>query len=210
MSNNIIFFDLDGTIIDSAPEIISSLECAFDFFNIEPNKNLTSNLIGPPIDFLIKDLLSAAHISKTNDILQKFKYFYDSKFCYESDCFEDIYETLEYLCNKNSLILVTNKRLLPTKKILVNNNLLKFFDEYHSVDLKSKTIFDKKNLLNKIIEDKNLIKKNCYYIGDTVSDFIASDSNNINFIYANWGYGETKTKKDFFVAQKPSELKNLF
>lgn len=210
MNNNVIFFDLDGTIIDSAPEIISSLQCAFDFFKIKPNKNLTSKLIGPPIDFLIKDLLSEANSSQANDILKKFKYFYDNKYCYESNCFESIYETLEYLSKKNSLMLVTNKRLLPTKKILINKNLLKFFDEYYSVDIENKTIHNKENLLNKIIKDKNLNKEKCFYIGDTISDFIASDSNKINFIFANWGYGETKTNENYFIAQKASELKNLF
>lgn len=210
MSEKVIFFDLDGTIIDSAPQIIKSLKNAFNFFQIEPNKKISSKLIGPPVNFIIEDLIKGSNSEKAGDILKKFKYFYDNNFCHESECYKDVYETLDFLSKRNSLLLVTNKRSLPTKKIFKHKNLIKYFDDYYSVNVNNKATSSKEILLNKIIKENNLNKKKCFYVGDTCSDLISSNKNNINFIFAKWGYGEINSSKNFLIANKPSELKKFF
>lgn len=209
MKSNIIFFDLDGTIIDSAPQIIHSLEHAFNFFKVKPIKKITSKLIGPPVNCLIDELLTAKDHLKASNILREFKYIYDNKFCYESNSYDGIEKVLQNLSQKNSLILVTNKRLIPTKKILKHKNLVKYFESYYSVNTDCKTIYNKELLLKKITKEKNFNKNECFYIGDTYSDFISSKNNNINFIYAKWGYGEIELDKNFLIANKPSDLEKF-
>ena len=44
-----IVFDLDGTLIDSAPSILASMQAAFDEAGIAPATPLTPALIGPPL-----------------------------------------------------------------------------------------------------------------------------------------------------------------
>jgi phosphoglycolate phosphatase len=39
-----------------------------------------------------------------------------------------------------------------------------------------------------------LDSKKCIYIGDTEGDFNASRDNNIDFIFAKYGYGDSKIK----------------
>lgn len=210
MNKNVIFFDLDGTLIDSAPQIINSLESAFKFFNIKPNKKISSELIGPPINLLIKELTEGSNRSEADDVLKKFKYFYDNKYCFESNCYENANLILEFLSKKNSLILVTNKRFLPTQKILKHKNLVQYFDDYYSVNLKNKNISTKELLLKYIINKKKLDSKKCFYVGDTYSDFISSKNNKINFIFAEWGYGNIDTNDSFFKASSISELSSFF
>ena len=45
-----IVFDLDGTLIDSAPSILASMQAAFEQAGIAPSGPLTPALIGPPLE----------------------------------------------------------------------------------------------------------------------------------------------------------------
>ena len=207
---NTIFFDLDGTLIDSAPQVIKSLKYTFDFFKIIPTREITADLIGPTIHELIDDLLSDDVKTNFNKILNKFKHFYDNELCYESNCYIDVCNTLEFLRKKNSLILVTNKRLVPTKKILEHKNLNQYFDDYYSVNQEDRLINNKEKLLKNIIEERALFSQNCTYIGDTSGDLLASQLNNVNFIFAEWGYGVIPENEKCLRANEFSELKKIF
>ena len=108
------------------------------------------------------------------------------------------------------MILVTNKRLYPTKKILEHKNLTQYFDDYYSVNQEDRLIDNKEKLLKNIIEERALSSQNCTYIGDTKGDLIASQLNYINFIYAEWGYGTISKNEKCLRANKFSYLKKIF
>ena len=88
------------------------------------------------------------------------------------------------------LILITNKRISPTEKMLKNSGIIDFFDDYFSVDPNDISKKDKSILIENTIKDLDINPDSSVYIGDTEGDFIASNTNGIKFIYAGWGYGE--------------------
>ena len=47
--NHTIFFDLDGTLTDSAPGIIHSVQYALKKYGIEAEENDLRSFIGPPL-----------------------------------------------------------------------------------------------------------------------------------------------------------------
>ena len=184
-----IFFDLDGTIINSANEIIKSLKEAFNYYKLIPLKEITSNLIGSPIDQIVTSLLKAEDQKKLNLVLDRFKFIYDNQFCFESSCYDGVHTTFNYLQRKSLLILVTNKRLEPSLKILEHHKLKHYFYKCFSVDYTNNILPNKALLLENILLELNINPRNSLYLGDTYDDFTASNENNINFIFAKWGYG---------------------
>lgn len=185
-----LIFDLDGTLFDSAPEILICLRKALYLNNIDIKNNLNELIIGPPIKETLKELVQKKDKHKIDKIIKNFIELYDTDYCYKTKLYKGVKKTLKILEKKKNLILITNKRIAPTEKMLKNSKIIEFFDNHFSVDENDQYKKDKSTLIAKTIKDFKINPKNTAYIGDTMGDFIASKNNNIKFFYAGWGYGE--------------------
>ena len=185
-----LIFDLDGTLFDSAPEILVCLKKALQLNNIDINDNLNKSIIGPPLKETLKNLVQKKDTVKIDKIIENFIELYDSDYCYKTKLYKGVQETLKILKKKKNLILITNKRIVPTEKMLKNSKIIELFDNYFSVDPNDQSKKDKSTLISKTIKDYKINPQNTAYIGDTMGDFIASKKNNIKFIFAGWGYGK--------------------
>ena len=73
MSYKNILFDLDGTLIDSAPGIEASFYIAYlKVYNKECPKIITT-FIGPPIDQVLKAVNGETNLEITNRFVDAFK-----------------------------------------------------------------------------------------------------------------------------------------
>lgn len=185
-----LIFDLDGTLFDSAPEILDCLKEIFVINNIKVKSDLNNSIIGPPLKDTLQSLVKAEDINKIERLISNFIKLYDSKYCYKTKLYKNVRETLKILKSEKRLFLITNKRHAPTKIMLENKNIIHFFENYFCVDANDSKKKDKTILIANTIADLNINPKNTVYIGDTKGDFLASDNNDIKFIYARWGYGE--------------------
>jgi len=184
-----LIFDLDGTLFDSAPEILVCLKKALHLNNIDVKDNLNESIIGPPLKETLKNLVRKKDTAKIDKIIENFIELYDSDYCYKTKLYSGVQETLKILEKKKNLILITNKRIAPTEKMLKNSNIIELFDNYFSVDITDQSKKDKSTLISNTIKDYKINPNDTAYIGDTMGDFIASKKNNIKFIFAGWGYG---------------------
>ena len=55
-----------------------------------------------------------------------------------------------------------------------------------------------KSWVYRILEKEKILAKECLYIGDKYSDYIASSSNEISFMGANWGGSDFNKKINEF------------
>ena len=60
--------------------------------------------------------------------------------------------------------------------------------------LNNQLLTNKSLLIKNVLKSMKLDAKKCIYIGDTEGDFNASRDNNIDFIFAKYGYGDSKIK----------------
>ena len=190
ISEHNLIFDLDGTLFDSAPEILLCFKKALELNNIDIKDDLNKSIIGPPIRETLKNLVQKKDIVKIDKIIENFIELYDSDYCYKTKLYRGVQETLKTLEKKKNLILITNKRIVPTEKMLKNSKIIELFDNYFSVDPSDQSKKDKSTLISKTIKDYKINPLNTAYIGDTIGDFIASKKNNIKFVFAGWGYGK--------------------
>ena len=185
-----LIFDFDGTLFDSAPEILECLKKVFHLNKLKSENDFNESLIGPPIKEMLKKLVQKKDIGMIDKIIKDFINLYDSEYCYKTKLYDGVKKTLEILAEEKQLILITNKRISPTEKMLKNSGIIDFFEDYFSVDPNNTSKKNKSILIKNTIKDLDINPDNCVYIGDTEGDFIASNNNGIKFIYAGWGYGE--------------------
>lgn len=73
-----IVFDLDGTLIDSAPGVLSYLVKAVEKAGVKADETkLTRDLIGPPLETILRALCPTESVEKQTLTIQMFRQIYD-------------------------------------------------------------------------------------------------------------------------------------
>lgn len=195
-----IIFDLDGTLIDSSKGILSALEMAFEACNIKPKQILTEQLIGPPLSKLLPLLLDDENLSHVEPLAIAFKERYDNEGYKTLSVFSGVETILATLSEQGHVLYIaTNKRSVPTQKIIKHLAWNDYFHEIYALDSFS-GLASKQYLIERIIELHNIAKQDTIYIGDTVADFQAAKANELLYIMALWGYDSDGWQGDYAAA----------
>jgi phosphoglycolate phosphatase len=206
-----IIFDLDGTLIDSAPSILEAFKQVLEQFSYAPIKPLNSGLIGPPLRETLQVISGESDPEKLTLLVDAFKRSYDNDAYALSTSYIGITEMLESLALTGKfLYLATNKRFIPTKKILQFFEWEKYFQNVYAIDKVTPPYLHKAHMIESILLDQGLQSKNCVYIGDRLEDGDAAKSNRLPFIYVSWGYGiEDDQIINHQTAKNPNDLLTL-
>ena len=181
-------FDFDGTLVDSEVAIKHCYLKVTEKLLPERINFVKNILIGPTLEETTRTILTNKNLYLKNQFMKEFQSQYDSEMVLETPIYSNVSEVLENLkSNGDSLSVLTNKRSIPTHK-LINyykwNDLFDWvacMDEYP--DLKNKS---------ELLKEQDIPKKNyskILLVGDTVNDGITAEKNEIDFIKVNYGYG---------------------
>lgn len=202
-----ILFDFDGTLIDSAPYVLTAYKQAFAEFDITPKIAITESIIGPPLIATIEMLIGENNPELVKQLADKFMERYDSGVAENTFFYDGVSTLLNDLkaqgCN---LYIATNKRYKPTEAILKHLGFFDMFSQVRAVDQLPVETRSKAQLIKEILAEHAINIEDAVYIGDKLDDFKAADANQVPFFAAGWGYGEWETP--FTVLNAPSELIN--
>jgi phosphoglycolate phosphatase len=203
-----VIFDLDGTLIDSAPSILDAFDKTLQQFSYKPMKPLESGLIGPPLKTTLQEISGEVDPEKLDMLVEGFKKSYDNEAYASSISYPGIVEMLEKLALAGMYLhIATNKRLIPTQKIIDFFEWGKYFKTIYAIDRVIPVYSNKAHMLQSMMVDLSLQSTNCIYIGDRLEDNEAANANAIPFIYVSWGYGPDDSQvKHLQVASDPKEL----
>jgi phosphoglycolate phosphatase len=181
-------FDFDGTLVDSEVAIkYCYLKVTEKLF---PERiNFVENiLIGPTLEETAQSILTNKNLHLKDLFIKEFQSQYDGEIVLETPIYLNVSDVLQKLKNNgDSLSVLTNKRAIPTHKLIKHYKWDNFFDwvacmdEYP--DLKNKSELLKKQDIPKKNYSKILL------VGDTLNDGITAEKNEIDFIKVNYGYG---------------------
>jgi len=190
-----VAFDLDGTILNSADDLIFSLNVLLSELG---QKNVSTNqvnmLVGNGALAMIKKAFEINNV-KSNDIdyeklKQKFLDIYKTCYVKKSRLYPFTYEVLEFLKEKKiKILLVSNKPEYFVKKILDHFNISKYFASISGGDTFS---FRKPNAkhLTETIVNAGIDKYNCIFIGDSIADAECAKNSKSQLILLEHGYSK--------------------
>lgn len=181
----LLIFDLDGVLINSKLNMKFAWNETKKKHDIKKNFNSYFKYIGIPFDKILEKL----KIKKNKNLISKTYQKESIKNFHKIKLYKNVFRVLTKLKNKkNKLAIVTSKDFPRTKKILKKFNLN--FDLVCSPkpNLRGKPYPDQ---LNYVIKKLKFDKSKVFYIGDMLVDYKASKQSKINFIFAQYGYGNT-------------------
>lgn len=182
-----IFFDLDGTLIDSIYDIANSLNLALianDLNSITLEE--AKSYIGHGSKNLI---IKASRDEFSLKLYEDYKRIYHENLCNLSKPYQDVVETLRTLKNKGyQLGVYSNKDEQDVAKIVDH-----YFPNIFVFVIGKRTGYNLKpdpTLMQDIIKQKALNLSETYYVGDMETDYDLAKNLRIKFIYASYGYGK--------------------
>jgi phosphoglycolate phosphatase len=186
-----LIFDLDGTLIDSAPGILNAFAAALREVDIEPQVSLDSGLIGPPLTEMLIRLSGSDDPVLIQTLSGHFKLHYDSAGVAATDAYPGVDEMLNRFAASGAVMHIgTNKRLSVTQAILARLGWRDHFVSIYALDMVEPRLPGKTQLLSKQLGEQRLDPAATVYVGDKFEDGQAADANGLEFHYASWGYGD--------------------
>jgi phosphoglycolate phosphatase len=212
MKNNILF-DLDGTLIDSAPSILESFIYAFSALGLEPKRAITSDVVGPPLMPTLAKLAGQDNPTLLQNLAAKFKEHYDSEGYKKATVYAGIQALLEQLKQTNvPLYIATNKRDFPTQKLMQYLGWAHYFNGVFALDSYKPPLASKPLMVAQILADNQINPAQAIYIGDRYEDGLAAEYNQIAFAIVTWGYADTAAttiKPNWLVCHDANELRSI-
>jgi len=185
-----LVFDLDGTLVDSAPAILACMETVVGEAGFAPVVTIGTHLIGPPLKATLARITGVEDGAVLNVLATEFKHRYDAEVALITHPFPGIADILIQLYEHGlGLYLATNKRSEPTNKILRALGWDRYFKSVYTQDSIPVGYSSKGEMLQHLLREQSIDPGSSAYIGDTREDGIASLTNGMSFIAVTWGYG---------------------
>lgn len=208
-----ILFDFDGTLIDSAPCILGCFEQILHEAGITPRAPLDSSVIGPPLRQTLLNLTGISDGAVLEQLVGRFKELYDSDGYKDTRVYYGIEDMLQSLHDRRvPMAIATNKRRIPTLKILEHLGWGRYFRIVGTLDTPVPAHIDKAAMIRQVLDDIGAIAESSLYVGDKLEDGEAAQANHMRFIAAGWGYGEWHAAiipTEWNLAYSPDEIARI-
>lgn len=208
-----IIFDLDGTLIDSAPSILESFVYAFSAFGITPCKAITPDVVGPPLMPTLASLAGNDDADLLQNLAAKFKEHYDSEGYKKATVYAGMQALLDRLKQADvTLYIATNKRDFPTQKIMQYLDWAHYFKGIFALDSYTPPLASKPLMVAQILSDYQIDPAQAIYIGDRYEDGLAANHNQIPFAMVTWGYADetvAELQPHWLICQQAEDLAQL-
>ena len=216
-NKKLFIFDLDGTLVDTAPDFRNSL----NYMLSEMGQPLVSleeirKYVGYGARELIKRTAVAKKMStnssKINEMLRVFLLHYTHNIDDDSVLFDNVLNVLKFLKEKDiKLAVCTNKMEKLSLMLLEKLEVLTYFDYLVGGDTFKKSKPDPMPLF-KICERLNLKTDDAIMIGDSATDLNAGHRANMPVVLVKYGYTDNKDiyNDADLVINNFSQLKDLF
>lgn len=125
---DILLFDLDGTLTDSAPGIFNSISYALRKYGVEPpGPQGLRKCVGPPLSYSFHTFFGFSGQGLA-DVLQAYQEYYQPHGMYENSVFPGVEDCLRRLKDAGyTLAVASSKRDEQVKKVIENFGLHKYF-----------------------------------------------------------------------------------
>ena len=196
------FFDLDGTLADTDPDIRGAWKAALLDLGLECPDFDAKFVAGPPIDEMARTLFPGRFTQELADgIRARFAAHYDGDGFPQTREHPGVIDEVRRLkAAGRTVAIVTNKRFAGATAMARHFGWDRVFDGVFAGDMATDPAvaarlgcpvgkMRKPELLRRIIEFYGATPADCALVGDTANDFEAARANGVTSVGVAWGYG---------------------
>ena len=208
-----IFFDLDGTLTDSADGITNCVAYALEKFGIqESDKDALKRFVGPP---LVPAFMEFYGFNEENakKAVEHYRERFASIGIFENSVYDGVRELLESLKEKGyTLVIATSKPETYAKRIAEHFDIAKYFTYIAGATFDGK-IGTKTEVIEYAIKALNISnRRDAVMIGDRYHDVEGAHNTGLDCIGVLYGYGnrdELAKHGAKLIAQTPLDIEKL-
>jgi len=202
-NKEVLIFDLDGTLIDSVPDLALSTNKMLEALNMTTySTDVIRSWVGNGAEVLTKRALSGSinisselNPSIVEKALSIFLDFYSKNVCVDTCLYPNVKNTLETLqSNGYRLVIVTNKPEQFISPILETFGLNNLFEIIVGGDSLPKRKPDPMQL-EYVCKTLSVNASKCVMIGDSKNDIFAATAANMESIGLTYGYNHGENIK---------------
>jgi len=208
-----VFFDLDGTIIDSSEGIFNTWDYTLKTLGLElRDRDSLRKYIGPPLeDSFAKEF--GFDEEKVKEAVAIYRKSYGEKGVYETELYDGIKKLImELASNGFNVILATSKRQSFSEETLERYGLKEYF-YFISGAMVDGTRGKKADVIKHVLENAKIDNMDeCIMVGDTIYDVNGAKANNMKCIGVTYGFGLEEDLKEAgadYIAHNMEELKKI-
>ena len=189
-----VFFDLDGTLADTDPDIRRAWKAAISDLGLECPRFDELFVAGPPIDEMVRILFPDSFSQSLADgIRRAFAAHYDNDGFPATKEYPGVIDDVRRLKSEGRTVaIVTNKRFSAALAMARHFGWDRVFDGVYAGDMFAADgagRLRKPELLARVIGSYGAAPGLCALVGDTANDFEAAAANGVMSIGVAWGYG---------------------
>lgn len=210
MEFNLLIFDLDGTLVDTAQDVQFCINETRAQMGLPPlSMEEARKSIGPGPNTFVDLVLPKEKKHLLDEFIKLFRSCYLIHLSDHSLPFDGVIDLLDELQNQGiPLAVATNKPRRYTDKLLQTLDLLKYFSGVFTPD----DVFSRKpdpEIILKVLEVMNAPAERSLLIGDTDNDILAGRGAGVRTCGVTYGYGPKDVLEALhpdFIIDHPGDL----
>lgn len=202
-----IFFDLDGTLVNSSTGIKAAFNYAFEKLQLplQTDKQL-STFIGPPLEVTFANYFDKK--DEINNAIKTFREYYNTKGVHQVSLYSGIAEVLKELNSLGYSLYVTTSKHEPMAKLMLTElGVISYFKEVYG---STPEHFHKADVITACLTEQKIAAKDAVIIGDTKFDMIGGQKTGIHTIGITWGFGSLESLQESgaeSICHQPQDIK---
>lgn len=210
----VILFDLDGTLVDSASDLYRAMNMSLNVLQLPLVTEVqVRTWVGKGTSLfcesVLKHLTGQVDQAQHQQLLNTFLEIYNAEPCVDTQPFDGIVEFLDWgKSNGKTLVCVTNKPEAPARGILKTLGIDHYFVDTIGGDRFTERKPHPRQLLH-CVEHYGVSKEQVLMIGDSSNDVEAARRAGIDCIVVSYGYNHGENIADCQPQQIVDDLREL-
>jgi len=203
---SVYLFDMDGTLVDSAPDICGAVQDVLTATECRPvSFEYLKGFIGFHLIDLFEDLLPGSSPERVDALIQQYRAIYHARENKLTRPYPGVAEALGALGGRKSI--ATTKGTPYTRVVLEQFGLLRYFDHVQCTDgFPCKPAPD---VISHALEALGGKPEDCLMVGDSAADMEAGRRAGVKICAVRYGYGKPEALARFEPDYWIDDLRNL-
>jgi phosphoglycolate phosphatase len=197
LTEHVLLFDLDGTLMDAKPGILACVRHALDELSRPcPPEDVLVSFLGPPLRLMFSSLLETSNKELIEKAVALYRKRYSHNGIFDTRVYDGVPTMLEWAQSTvKATFVVTSKITVYTNRILEHFGLNQYFSGVYGAEPDGR--FDNKaDLLGYLLAKKGIPPEVSVMVGDRAADVLAAKANRAWSIGVLWGYGSVAELTD--------------